>query len=461
MIRSVQIIGAAVLGLAVLAWALTRPSVRLAELGPPPPRVEIPAGVPALPPAVAAAEGVVVAWTAHAGARLEPCGCVAGMHGGLVRRASLLARVPTARRLSVELGGWSGGAADYQRERAGFYLAGLAAAGYDALAIGGPEIALGRAALAGLLARRGTVPALCANLRSDGLDVASHAVITKGGRRFAVTAVVSAHAVGTGLTVDDPAEALVRLLPTLGDLPVVVLADLAEDGLVELARAVPGLALVVGGDVRQPSASALAVGACRVVHVANEGKTLGWWPWGGQACAFELIEDHVPDHPAVRALIRQYQERLGAMDLEIDDRGGMTALGAEATGARYVGTQACIACHANAGAVHNSSRHAHAFATLERKQYHRDPDCLRCHVTGLALPDGYRRSHERPELAQVSCESCHGRGSLHVAERQAGRPTSGTLTPVTQATCLRCHDRENSPHFVYDPYWEKIRHDSR
>ncbi len=459
MIRGPLILGAVVLGLAALAWALAGSRVKQAESIVP--EVALPANVPALPPAVAAASGVVVAWTAHAGARLEPCGCVAGMHGGLVRRASLLARVPAARRLTLELGGWSGGSADYQRERAGFYLAGLAAAGYDALAIGGPEIALGRDALAGLLARRGTVPALCANLRGEGLDIVSHAVSSKDGQRFAVTAVAGAHARGAGLTVEDPAEALVRLLPTLGDLPVVVLADLAEDGLVDLARAVPGLALVVGGDVRQPSATVLAVGACRVIHVANEGKTLGWWPWRDTSCAFELIEDRVPDHPAVRALIRQYQQRLGAMDLDIDDRGGMTALGVEATGARYVGSPACIACHANAAAVHAASRHAHAFATLERKHYHRDPDCLRCHVTGLALPDGYRRAHDRPELAEVSCESCHGRGSLHVAERQAGRPASGTLTPVTPATCMRCHDRENSPHFVYDPYWEKIRHDSR
>jgi hypothetical protein len=100
-------------------------------------------------------------------------------------------------------------------------------------------------------------------------------------------------------------------------------------------------------------------------------------------------------------------------------------------------------------------------ASLEKRGYQRDPDCLRCHVVGFGLPDGWRRKDPRPDLAQVGCDSCHGRGSIHNAERQAGRPSSGSLTPVTPALCTRCHDAENSPKFVYAEYWERIRHDTK
>ena len=315
--------------------------------------------------------------------------------------------------------------------------------------------------------KRRVFPLACANVATaEGTAFFSDRMLVQvGDRLLTVTSVVPATAQGDGLVIEDPAQALLRLIPTLKGSPLVVLADLDESGLVELAKAVPGIALLIGGDVKQPSQTPVAVGACRVVHVANEGKTIGYWPWGGPACAFELISDQVPDHPDVRAVIHAYQEQLGAMNLAIDERvSGLTSLGGGDAGARYVGDQSCTPCHANAAQVHGASKHAHAFAALERKGYHRDPDCLRCHVTGLGLPDGYRRNADAERMrltSMVSCESCHGRGSLHVTERTAGRPSSGSLTPVTPATCLVCHDRENSPRFAFDSYWEKVRHGAR
>ncbi len=431
---------------------------------------------PALPPLPPSADQAtpaepVVAWSAHAGAKLEPCGCVAGMHGGLARRATLLGRVAAERRISVELGGWSGGSADYQVLRAQFYLGGAALAGIDAVALGEPEVRLGRSALARILAHPGVPPVVCANLRVTGAPLAVQPVLRlrRGGVGYAITAVAPAHAQGEGLVADEPAEALARLLPTLAGERVIVLADLDEAGCERLARAVPGLALVVGGAVKQPSQRPLAVGPARVVYAANEGKTIGWWRWGAADCGFELIGDRIPDQPQVRALIRKYQENLGAMDLAVDERiGGLTTLPSATTATsgtaaaatrRYVGDAACTACHATAAKVHAASRHAHALASLSAKGYQNDPDCLRCHVTGLGLPDGYqRRGPPRPHTALVSCESCHGRGSVHASERAAGRAASGSLDPITPATCVRCHDGENSPKFVYDLYWNKIRH---
>ena len=84
--------------------------------------------LPELPASVQSAvtaDTAIISWTAHANGRLEPCGCVAGMHGGLVRRASLLQRIPTEQRLLFEAGGWSGGAADYQQLRTNYYLKSL------------------------------------------------------------------------------------------------------------------------------------------------------------------------------------------------------------------------------------------------------------------------------------------------------------------------------------------------
>ena len=86
---------------------------------------------------------------------------------------------------------------------------------------------------------------------------------------------------------------------------------------------------------------------------------------------------------------------------------------------------------------------------LAKKGKAGDDECVRCHVTGLSLPDGYRRSNERPELAQVSCESCHGPASGWLSSHYAVGGThannvSRGLTPlenprVRAGVCLDCH----------------------
>lgn len=455
MVRMLAILFAVVLiGIAVWWW--------LRGASTPPPQVTLPE---APLPAQLVGDGVLVAWTAHAGARLEPCGCVSGMHGGLVRRASLIARLPSDRRLVLECGGWSGGAADYQRLRARTYLDALHQSCGAIVGVGAAEVRLGATHLSALIPDQDGAPVVCANVvRSDGRPLLATQVRRRiAGRDLVITSVAPREVTGEGLVVIDPVQALLPLTRTLGGASLVVMADFDEGGLSELARNVPGIALVVGGQVRQPSREPVAVGAARIIHVANEGKTLGVWNWGTPLCAFDLIHDQIPDHPLVRAAIRAYQERLATLDLVPDERlSGMTMVGGPAAaGARYVGTTSCTPCHVSAAATHSASKHGRSLASLITKGYRHDPDCLRCHVTGLDLPDGFkRRGEDAPQahLGQVGCETCHGRGSVHVAERTAGRPGSGSLQPVTPATCQRCHDGENSPKFDYPTYWERIRH---
>jgi len=52
----------------------------------------------------------------------------------------------------------------------------------------------------------------------------------------------------------------------------------------------------------------------------------------------------------------------------------------------------------------------------------------------------------------VGCESCHGPSQEHVEQ-----PRAKTYF-AAHDQCLRCHDRENNPGFVYTAAWEKIEH---
>ncbi len=398
-----------------------------------------------------------IAWATHTAGRFEPCGCSAGMHGGLLRRLTLLRRGDVARTLSLEGGGWTAGAADHQRLHSDAYLAGLAAAKVAAVGLGRAEVALGRTTLAAHVAQA-PLPLVCANLRDKaGTLICAPSVrctielpanATGSATVFTVTSIVPADAVGEGLVVDDAVEALVRLADTAAGTRLVVLADLDEAGLSELARAVPAIAVIVGGDVSSPSQTAVAVGQTRIIHQANHGKALGWWTFGDDTCRYQLLTEDIPEDTAMRQRVITLQRTIASATLQADSR-----IERAAGDPAYAGPSACAGCHPQASATHATSRHAHALAALTAKGYDADPDCLRCHVTGLGKPDGWFRRDQRTELAAVTCESCHGPASAHVAS--AGK---APLTPVSPATCVGCHDAENSPHFSYDVYWPKISH---
>jgi Cytochrome c554 and c-prime len=449
------ILAALLLAAGCLCWILMR--ARPVPPEPPAvPRLVPPAGVPPLPEGLREA-GLVVAWSGDTSARFEPCGCTAGMFGGLSRRAALLARVEPGRLLALELGGWCAGGEDYQLLRSAAYLAGLARAGIRAVGIGRAEVALGAPALRahGRTAAGLALALVSANvLASDGAAlVPPLALVHAGGMDLAITSVAPSDATGPGLSVRDPADAVAGLLARAQGAPLIVLADLDEAALQDFARAVPGVALVIGGAVSSPSPRPLTVGAARVVHVANHGKVAGWWAWGSDSCQFELIADTLPPQDEMVRIAADYQHRLAQQDLALDRELALPA-GAPA----YAGSAACTGCHAQAAASHASSRHAAALRALVAKGQEQDPDCLRCHVTGLERPTGFRRGHPGPGLDAVGCEACHGPGSLHVAAAGAGEPNAARLLPVTPALCATCHDGENSPRFSYLEWWARIAH---
>lgn len=432
------IVGAALLWPRPAATATEQPAPRPAARPLPAAIADAPADLP------------VLMWAAQAAARFEPCGCVAGMHGGLMRRAPLLARLPAGRVLSLELGGWSGGPRAHEMIRSRHYLRGLALAGIDAVALGSAEAALGGERLGGLLAEAAALrlPAVCANL--DGVPGVQAAVeLSAGGRRILLTAVLPADAPGAR----DPAEALAALAARAAAqrLDLVCMADLDPDACRALALAVPQLAVVVGGRADHPSPEPIAVGSVRVLWAGNHGKVLGSWAWGRPEAAFELLADTLPEDPDQRALLGDYQRALATANLDREAAGGLRPLGA----AGYAGSAACAPCHADAARIHAASRHAHAFQALVAKGYQHDPDCLRCHVVGLG-EGGYRRGASI--FAEVGCESCHGPGQDHVRAASAGRPGDARLPQLSPASCVGCHDADNSPHFDHGRYWPAVQH---
>lgn len=145
----------------------------------------------------------------------------------------------------------------------------------------------------------------------------------------------------------------------------------------------------------------------------------------------------------------------------------------------FVGAEKCKMCHNSAakGAQFTKwteSRHSKAFATLASEESkkiaaekgiadpQKDPQCLRCHVTGTGAPadkliDKYKATEG------VSCEGCHGPGGdywkMDVMKDQAKAVAAGLVMP-TEETCKGCHNSESPTFkgFDFAAMKEKIAH---
>lgn len=109
----------------------------------------------------------------------------------------------------------------------------------------------------------------------------------------------------------------------------------------------------------------------------------------------------------------------------------------------YVGAMSCRACHAAHYEDWKMTRHSAAMNTLFKVRRNDHPRCVKCHVTGYGIDQGFARSDKRPLLMDVQCEVCHGPGGRH---SQAPSTFNIQKSP-TLDLCHECHDAEHSDMF--------------
>lgn len=139
--------------------------------------------------------------------------------------------------------------------------------------------------------------------------------------------------------------------------------------------------------------------------------------------------------------------------------------------AEYVGVNKCKTCHLKQYKAWQETAHAHAFEGLTNASAeavagmaktlgvqvdghpNKTEGCVTCHVTGMGLQGGYPAvdSVKTAGVTNVTCESCHGPGSLHIAAKADGR--KGTIVKTVSAKmCTQCHTTATSPKFDYAAY---------
>ncbi|MFN9706272.1 MAG: multiheme c-type cytochrome [Planctomycetota bacterium] len=411
--------------------------------------------------------------------RLEPCGCASGQLGGLARRMQHVGE-QTGYDLLLEGGDLVDGdsALDALKLLTAAQALFAMQRRYDALGVGSRDLRLPAADYRAFLAG---APVVASDLVTDATDWPAQPFVAKSVRgvdvRVASLLLDRRESAGAGVTHLPPAEGWRRALD--GATPATRRILMAHGDDAAIRQLIPQLDpppdLVIGIDsaYAEPTAAQSRVGDVPLLFTGSRGRVLlDCWlhrgPAGGQV-ACELVplpaSRTVPGgggDPQVKDLILAHRH-------DVQSQGLLAQLAERrptASGASYVGTSTCAACHPTAMADWEKSKHAHAWHTRvdaekDPKRYGWPvtayPDCVGCHVVGYGERSGFRSPADTPHLTDVGCERCHGPGSEHVAA--GGQKPLGLLGGVQGSQlCTQCHDYEQSPTFVYGDKWAAIRH---
>jgi hypothetical protein len=363
--------------------------------------------------------------------------------------------------------------------------------GYAAVNVGEREVLFGPEKIREW-AKQNNLPLLSANLvYQDSAQPAFTPSLVKtietgnagGGKRKLRIGIVGIARMNAGLSVptadgrrivtSDPITALRGQLTALArkiDFAV-VLTSADPDQSRDILKQVQGVGLLLGGsgplvvneDVSS-AATAVPSGAAtlppKLVYAGNQGKKVGeirlFLSQDGLVAKLDPetinLGKMVPDDPAIMDLVDQNRIAINEIHKREAPLVDSEKLRAMYQCASFVRSEACKTCHEEAYKVWESSKHAHAFKTLEERHQDYNPDCVGCHTTGFRKPTGFLNAKSTPDLMNVQCESCHGPGMGHPDKLGKG------YGAVTKDFCVTCHTPENSPDFDALAYRVKIRH---
>ncbi|MEO6437368.1 MAG: multiheme c-type cytochrome, partial [Tepidisphaeraceae bacterium] len=395
---------------------------------------------------------------------IMPCGCTSNQSGGLLRRGSYLDEMRgKGETIYLDAGGAAGGTSPYHQVKFDAILRGEKQMGIVAHNLGKSELALGPQFLRDA-AKNADVTLISANTTdASGSPLAvSQVAVQKGARRFIIVGVVSPKFSTDQVKISDPRQSVLSThAPLKGQYDsLIVLAYLPEDELQQLAQSLPEADVIIGG----PTGQAIPprnVGPTLLAAATNKGKFLvqlerpagadkSTGNWSGKIVEMgQGIADHAPQVANLKTYLAELEKR----NFTAAESGLALQLPPNLPADyRIAGSASCLSCHKDDHAQWAQSKHGHAWQTLEQKQMHVDSYCMQCHTTGFGLPGGFDSRTASPLLVNVGCESCHGPSQAHVE-----RPRTRT-TFAAADQCVRCHDHENSPGFVYAAYWPRIRH---
>ncbi len=264
---------------------------------------------------------------------------------------------------------------------------------------------------------------------------------------------------------------------------LIVLSSLSGEENAELTRQYPQVHVLITAD-RQQGNIARIDNSSIVTQTMSQGKYLGVLNLDGifgssrgkdreqgnkKASGKELphlvssdfiaLSKNLPEDRQIAAAIEAIKQKISvhnqqsaAFAQQLDSAANQFFLG-------LTGSIRCRECHPLQAQFWNSTRHAGAYATLQRQQQNFNLDCLPCHITKNPVPEQAAPLPVEslpalpPALQSVGCEACHGPGLAHAD----GPDTFKPHRKVEEKTCAACHSKDRDPAFDYQQKLPKVR----
>lgn len=447
-------------------------------------------------PAAPKASSLTVLFTNQAGGQIRSCNCTKFRYGGYGRQTTLVSSLrKSIPNLLVIEGGDFLGRPDSAQDK---LKADVALKAFDIIKLaavvpGEVELRFGRESLASFQKTCKSAFVL-ANVRdkASGKQVCGKSYVahkTAGGLKVAVVGLLGPKMLPkelplgeTDFKVTDHVAALKQVLPkarAAADVVIVVAHSTADEAR-PLAQ-VKGVDVVIcthsdeklvmpAKDANVVDMPAQRVGGCVLV---NSGVRFGW---SVGRLDLELQQGKIKSHtsrlhyldraydedPKLVKLYDEYNKQVQELTVKQEQQMRkqfdeiLKKRGIDPTKSRrpkvFAGSAACKDCHQAAYDTWAKSRHAKAFASLEKTKQEFDPECVSCHVTGRMVRGGFANAKETPELKDVQCEACHDPGAAHVAKPAAGYGATG------EEQCRSCHTEDYNPDWDYEQMWKEVAH---
>jgi hypothetical protein len=416
-----------------------------------------------------ARELVTIFFTGNELGSMKPCGCSGGQLGGLDRRYAIFNAVAPQNRLIIDTGSLVPESTEQNLIKFNIIVQAFAQLGYDAVNLTEQDILIARQA--GLLDGLGSLFNCITAAKTEDIKLPE-----KYTKKFTLKGIVFEAAVVAAETEDQ-----ISRLPDLFSSPagspsavkILILnradakttATVSEMNLVDL--------LIIPPQSDEPTLISDANTGPLVISSGRLGKYVGRiqaiFDGAGQKPRLKFtsvpVTGDIPQNQPLVELYKDYQRLV--KDAGIIERQPRFIL---PDNLEYVGSKYCKLCHdyeyekwmaskqvfipGLSKQASPDSKHADAFATLEKVGSEYDPECIVCHVVGMQYQTGYISPAKTPELKDVGCENCHGPGSEHLRSLGAIE-TSGPIS-----TCSDCHTAEQSGEYAANQkqYFEKIIH---
>ena len=270
-----------------------------------------------------------------------------------------------------------------------------------------------------------------------------------------------------GFVIHDPLAAAQKVLAEVRDKAdvTVLIGYLKRGTATKLAQQNDDLDVIINSDGSGITLDPMQINNALIVYAAKETKHLGELRFYTDAEGvvdrftnrYVELDEVIPDDPQLAKMTKQARREIDATQTKMAEaEADLIAARIAKEGAPkspFTTSAACGKCHVEEYKQWQKTLHANAFTGLQKRQRIYDAACIGCHSVGYQQ-QGFINIKATPQFANVQCESCHGPGAEHSAKPVKGK----YLTPPAPASCVVCHDRDNSPDFVFAKYWPVVGH---